>query len=81
MFKFKKKLLFRIEESEAIDFCRILGKYGLEFKVSQVRSVPRDDESNKRTYYRVFAVYVTEHQSRALERELNADDESVFESY
>lgn len=81
MFKFKKKLLFKIEESEAIDFCRILGKYGLEFKISQVRSVPRNDGRSPSLKYRVFAVYVTEHQARALERELNADDESVFESY
>lgn len=82
MFKFKKKLLFKIEDGEIIDFCRILGKHGLEFKISQehAQDVLCNDGRNRRVFYRVFAVYVTKAQSRALSKDLNTNDESVFES-
>lgn len=77
---FKKKLLFKVEESDVVNFCRILGKYGLKFKVSQARSVPRKDGSNLCWYYRAFAVYASSRQARALYADLNGDDESVFDS-
>lgn len=35
---FKKTLVFSVEEKEVINFCRLLGRYGLRFKIGKLRS-------------------------------------------
>lgn len=52
----EKSMIFDIPEMEAINFCRILGKYGVRFEISELQSIPREDDKAKRIYYRVFTV-------------------------
>lgn len=77
---FKKKLLYTVEASEVVNFCRILGKYGLKFKISQERrTLRKGDHDNRYLYYRVFAVWASSRQARILQDELNPNDESIFD--
>lgn len=34
---FKKRLVFKIEGKEVVDFYRLIGKYGLKFKIGGLR--------------------------------------------
>lgn len=74
---FKKKLMFKIEDAEVIEFCRLLGKYGLRFEIGKLRSVARDDDGGRKLYYRVFAVYATKRQTYTLYEELNMNRDSA----
>ena len=77
MFK-KKRLIFPVADMDAIDFCRILGKYSLKFEIGELRESPRSkitESSSKEDYirkqhYRIFTVYVSEHKSADLQDEL-----------
>ena len=53
---FKRKLKFRVEDMEAINFCRILGKYGLKFELGKRRTIALEGENDKKFCYRVFIV-------------------------
>lgn len=68
---FKKRLVYQVDEMEAIDFCRILGKYGFQYNISKLRKVARNDGTNWNRYYREFVVYATNRQARMLNDELN----------
>lgn len=62
MFK-RKKLICNVEDMEAINFCRVLGKYGLKFDISELRRVSKEEgDTRKQQHYRVFIVYTTEHK-------------------
>ena len=77
MFK-KKRLIFYIADMDAIDFCRILGKYGAKFEIGERRESPRSkitESSSKEDYirkqhYRIFTVYISKHKSADLQDEL-----------
>ena len=74
----KERLLFCVADMDAIDFCRVLGKYGLKFEIGELRESPRSkitESSSKEDYirkqhYRIFTVYVSEHKVAALQDEL-----------
>ena len=74
----KERLLFCVADMDAIDFCRVLGKYGLKFEIGELRESPRSkitESSSKEDYihkqhYRIFTVYVSEHKAAALQDEL-----------
>lgn len=74
----KERLLFCVADMDAIDFCRVLGKYGLKFEIGERRESPRSkitESSSKEDYirkqhYRIFTVYVSEHKAAALQDEL-----------
>lgn len=68
---FKKKLVFEVAEMEAINVCRIIGKYGLRFEISKLHSIVRPDDDSRKLYYRVFTVYATKRQAYELYEELN----------
>lgn len=53
----EKTVMFDIDEMEAINFCRALGRYGVKFEISDLRSVARADDETKKRYYRVFMVH------------------------
>lgn len=61
---FKERIAFGIDDMEALDFCRILGKYGLRFEVSELRNTVTPDGSKRN--YRVVTVWATKRQSRLL---------------
>lgn len=67
---FKKKQAIKIENMEAINFCRLLGKYGIKFEISGIRSIVSDDGSNKK-FYRLFTVYTSRHRAYELLHEFN----------
>lgn len=68
---FKKKLMFNVEDMEAIDFCRILGRHGLRFEITNLCSVARENDTTRKLNYRVFTVYATRRQAYALYEDLN----------
>lgn len=75
---FKKTLVFSVEEKEVINFCRLLGKYCLRFKISKLRNSTRLDENNQAVAYRVFTVYASKRKAYALYEELNMNREMTF---
>lgn len=68
---FKHKLVFKIEGKEVVNFCRLLGKYGLKFKVGALRKCANDDNQNKMKYYREFVVYASKSKAYKLYDEIN----------
>ena len=69
----EKSMIFNIPEMEAINFCRALGRYGVRFEISELKSIPREDDETKRIYYRVFRVRASKKQIDELCKELNVD--------
>lgn len=59
MFTIKKK--FEIHSHEVMDFVRLLGRFGLKFKVSDEYEVNKPDGKTK-DRYRVFMVFGTRRQ-------------------
>lgn len=59
MFTIKKK--FEIDNHEVMDFVRLLGRFGMKFKVSDEYEVIGQDEKTK-TRRRAFIVYGTRKQ-------------------
>lgn len=68
---FKKKLVFRVEDMEAVDFCKILGKYGFRFKIGKRCEITLGDDENRKLHYRVFTVYASRRKAYALYKDLN----------
>ena len=63
---FKKRLTFKIDKSEVVNFCRLLGKYGLKFKISNLLYKATDIDADNRHYYREMVVDAT--KKRAYKR-------------
>lgn len=61
---FKDRFAFGIDDMEALDFCRVLGKHGFRFEVSELRNTVAPDGSKRN--YRVIVVYATRRKSRLL---------------
>lgn len=59
MFTIKRK--FEIESQEVMDFVRLIGRFGLKFKVSDEYFV-ENAEKNTKDWYRRFIVYGTYRQ-------------------
>ena len=80
MFK-KKRLFCHVADMDIIDFCRVLGKYGLKFEIGELRESPNSkitESSSKEDYickqhYRIFTVYVSEHKAADLQDELKSN--------
>lgn len=72
---FKRKLKFRVEDMDAINFCRILGKYGLKFELGKRRTIALEGENDKKFCYRVFMVYASRRKAYKLYEELNRNRE------
>lgn len=76
---FKKTLVFSVEVKEVINFCRLLGRYGLRFKIGKLRSsTARIGDENESVTYRVFTVYASKRKAYALYEELNMNREATF---
>lgn len=71
---FKKKFIFKIVDSEVLDFCRILGRYGVKFEVGKLHTVVNADDPFCALHYRLIAVYASERQIKKLCDELNDND-------
>jgi hypothetical protein len=61
MFIIRKK--FEISNHEMMDFVRLLGRFGMKFKVSEEQEIPNQDGKTK-DRYRVFTVFGTRRQIR-----------------
>lgn len=59
MFTIKRKI--EIESHEVMDFVRLLGRFGLKFKISE-EYVVENPEKNTKDRYRRFIVYGTYRQ-------------------
>lgn len=68
---FKKTLTFNVNEKEAIDFCRILGKYGFHFNISRLRNPAGEGCAERKSNYRTFTVFASKRQAYALYEELS----------
>lgn len=60
MFTIKRK--FEINSAEVIDFVRLLGRFGLKFKVSDEYYIETGENMYAKEYYRRFVVYGTRRQ-------------------
>lgn len=69
----EKIFMFDIDEMEAINFCRTLGRYGARFEISELKSIRREDDETKRRYYRVFTVRASKKQMDELCKELKVN--------
>lgn len=56
---FKCKYNFKIEERESVAFVRLLGRFGFQFEMSDVRTSSDCLGWRPVTQYRVFKVYTT----------------------
>lgn len=68
---FKKKMFYRVEDLEALNFCEYLGRKGLKFAISGIRD-DVDPETCRKTHYRVFTVYMPVFKAKTLHKELKA---------
>lgn len=59
MFTVKRK--FEVENHEVMNFVRLIGRFGLKFKVSDEYTV-EDPENNTKSRYRRFIIYGTYRQ-------------------
>lgn len=66
-------LKFEIDEMDAINFCKVLGKHGLKFEIGDLCSVIRPNDVSKKRYYRVFTVYAPKKQMTGLLKELGVE--------
>lgn len=71
---FKKKFIFKIVDSEVLDFCRILGKYGVKFEIGKLHTVANANDPFCALHYRLIAVYAPERQIKKLYDEINDND-------
>ena len=71
---FKKKFIFKVVDSEVLDFCRILGKYGVKFEIGKLHTVVNADDPFCALHYRLIAVYTSKRQIKKLYDELNGND-------
>lgn len=69
----EKSMIFNIPEMEAINFCRTLGRYGVRFEISELQSIPREDDKTKRIHYRVFRVHASRKQLDQVCYDLNTN--------
>lgn len=60
MFTVKKK--FEINSTEVIDFARLLGRFGLRFKISDEYTVDTGEGIYDKEHFRRFEVYGTRKQ-------------------
>ena len=71
---FKKKFIFKIVDSEVLNFCKILGRYGVKFEIGKLHTVANADDPFRALHYRLIAVYASERQIKKLCDELNDND-------
>ena len=71
---FKQKCIFKIVDSEVLDLCRILGKYGVKFEIGKLHTVADADDPFCALHYRLIAVYASGRQIKKLYDELNGND-------
>ena len=48
---FKKKFIFKIIDSEALNFCKILGRYGVKFEIGKLHTVANADDPFRALQY------------------------------
>lgn len=68
---FRQRIVFKIEGKEVIDFCRLLGKYGVKFKIGGLRKCVDNDDQNTIKYCREFVVYASKRTAYRLFDEIN----------
>lgn len=68
-----QSLKFEIDEMDAINFCKVLGKHGLKFEIGDLCSVIRPNDATKKRYYRVFTVHAPKKQMNELLKELGVE--------
>lgn len=68
---FKQRLVFKIEGKEVVNFCRLIGKYGLKFKIGGLRKYTDEKDMNKIKYYREFVVFTSKRKAYKLYDEIN----------
>ena len=68
---FKKKYVFNVIDSNVIDFCRVLGKYGLKFQIGKLHIIVNANDPFGTYHYRSIAVYASNRQAKKLYDEFN----------
>lgn len=67
----EKSVMCDVDEMEAINFCRALGRYSVKFEISDLRSAPKADDDTKKRYFRVFIIHGPKKQMDELCKRLN----------
>lgn len=75
---FKKRLIFKIDAKEAINFSRILGRFGLKFEIGKARCPAGDVDPDNKNFYREFRVMATKRQSYKLFEAINMANGRYF---
>ena len=60
-----------VESGNVVQFVRILGKFGVRFKMSDEWFVADDLDPAKKTWCRTFRIYATKKQLNLIRNELN----------
>ena len=77
---FRQTATIRIYDTEAIEFCRVLGMYGLKFDISEVRDAD-ETNPNKKVGYRIFTFTAPERKIRELYGEFSMIRDGQFKFY
>ena len=78
---FGKKLAIRIKDTEAIEFCKVLGMYGIKFMIGDVRSVADAINLDETVNYRIFTFRASRRKIRELYGEFSMIRDGQFNSY
>ena len=68
---FKKKYVFSVIDSNVIDFCRVLGKYGLKFQIGKLHTIVNTNNPFETCHYRSIAVHASNRQAKKLYNEFS----------
>lgn len=71
---FEQKMTLRIKDREAIDFCKVLGKYGVKFDIT-------DANETELCHYKNFTIRATNSKIREMYGEFSMIRDGQFKSY
>lgn len=66
---FTKKWSVVVEDTSVVSYVRILGKYGVQFEMSDEWYIDDQIDPNHKHWYRTFGIYATKKTMTAIDRE------------
>ena len=78
---FGKKLAIRIKDNETIEFCKVLGMYGIKFNIGDVRFGVDTTNLDDTVGYRIFTFRASKRKIRELYGEFSMMRDNQFNSY
>ena len=71
---FEKTMALRIKDKDVIEFCKVLGKYGVKFDIN-------DTNETELCHYKNFIICASRHKIREMYGEFSMIRDGQFNSY